>query len=229
MPAAIRTPSHANHWAPPPHTHYQYGRVLNKLEPSGAPGATFVDRSFKRGCTGADEQPEMHTLDTLPPLLSDSHLAVTFGPTMPLVTIVRKFVSEFYTRALGESSSELIGMATHELLENVFKYSNGNRGTLEIDVRPISGRNQVVVRVYNRAEAHHVAPLRQIIAQLNASNDPAGTYVALMRESAKQRVGSGLGLARLRAEAGMVLKLEIDDDRVSIIATCELEQEPASG
>ena len=55
--------------------------------------------------------------------------------------------------------------------------------------------------------------------------DPLSYYVSLMHAAAGQVEGSGLGLARVRAEAGMALSLELDGDRVTIWADAQIAQE----
>jgi hypothetical protein len=53
-------------------------------------------------------------------------------------------------------------------------------------------------------------------------------YVALMRETSKRKEGSGLGLARLRAEAGMELHLELEGSEVCLTAQCLIERSAAA-
>ena len=43
---------------------------------------------------------------------------LTFGPTMVLIRLVRQFVSDFYNKVLDRETTQMVGIATHELLEN---------------------------------------------------------------------------------------------------------------
>jgi hypothetical protein len=70
----------------------------------------------------------------------------------------------------------------------------------------------------------HIRPLQGLLERFNKATDPMAHYITLMRETSKRQEGSGLGLARLRAEAGMAVALELDGTQVCITATCDVER-----
>ena len=57
-----------------------------------------------------------------------------------------------------------------------------------------------------------------LFEEMKAAEDPMEHYCSVMRRNAKRQDGSGLGLARIRAEAEMTLDHEVDDELVTIIA-----------
>ena len=159
---------------------------------------------------------------------TNPRVEVTFAPTVFLVSVMRQFVSNFYARVVGDGPSQMLAMATHELLENALKYSSEDGATIMIEVEPDTDVDRVRIRIQNRAAPHHIPPLQQVMARMNEAPDPMVHYVNLMRETSKRSEGSGLGLARLRAEAGMTLALEVEGNQVCIVAECEVHKEKAA-
>jgi hypothetical protein len=149
---------------------------------------------------------------------------LTFGPTMVLILVVRRFISDFYDRLLDHEAGAMVAMATHELLENALKYSAEDRATFSLEVTPEGSKQRVVIRIRNRSSEEHIRPLQALLDSMSRYPDPMEHYIALMRETSKRKEGSGLGLARLRAEAGMDLHLELDGSDVCLTAQCVIER-----
>jgi hypothetical protein len=147
---------------------------------------------------------------------------------MPLVTLVRTFISSFYARVLSDGARDMVAMATHELLENALKYSVEDGATLCIEVESRATADRVTIRIRNRSAPAYIGSLKDVIERMQSHPDPVLLYLTIMRETAKRREGSGLGLARLRAEAGMSLALELEGNDVCIIAHCDVEKREAA-
>jgi anti-sigma regulatory factor (Ser/Thr protein kinase) len=153
---------------------------------------------------------------------------LTFRPRVELIPIVRRFVSSLYGRVLGDpDASSRVALATHELLDNANRYSADGVTTLRIEVSPEVGEAvpsplspaDVRIRIWNRTERAHVESLRERFAEMDRFPDPFAYYLHRMAESARRKDGgSGLGLARLKAEAEMRLSFELEGDRVCIVA-----------
>jgi hypothetical protein len=156
--------------------------------------------------------------------LNASRLELTFGPTMVLIRLVRQFICDFYNKTLDRETTQMVAIATHELLENALKYSEERRATLNIEVLPNESGQRVVIQIRNRSGEEHIRPLQALLERMNRAADPMEHYVTLMRETSKRKEGSGLGLARLRAEAGMDLDLALEGSQVCITAQCNVER-----
>jgi hypothetical protein len=145
-------------------------------------------------------------------------LELSFRPTVPIITAVRRAVMSLYERALGNADvSARVGLATHELLENVLRHSIGGETTLQIrTTADVPAR--VVIETRNRAEQRAIDTLKAHAAAM-ATTDPHVYYCEVMAACALKDDDGGLGLARIRAEAEMQLDVETDGDSVRIIAT----------
>lgn len=151
---------------------------------------------------------------------ADHHHAsfeLTFRPNVRLINVVRRFVSDFYDQVIGDADTvSRLALATHELLENAVRYSADGETRVRIDVDP--GDGTLTIRMANRAEPAHRAALTELLAEMEGAPDAMDHYCTLMRRNAKRKDGSGLGLARIHAEAEMSLGCEMSGDRVTIIA-----------
>lgn len=155
-------------------------------------------------------------------------LNLTFRPTVRLVSVVRRFVSDLYGEVLVDAdATDFIAMATHELLENSVKYSTDGSSVLTITVSDDPNGRRVVVETANPSNSLNTARVVGLIEQMSRA-DPMKEYVALMAETAPRKEGSGLGLARLRAEAGLRMSCRVDGDSLVIVAEMLIPSSAAS-
>ncbi len=144
---------------------------------------------------------------------------LTFRPNVELISIVRRFVSDFYERMIEDADTvSRIALATHELLENAVKYASDGVTFLSITFEPAETSSVVSIRLCNRANAEQIAELAAIFEEMTRHEDPFAQYQVAMARSAKRKVGSGLGLVRVRAEGEMTMSHTIEDDKVTILA-----------
>lgn len=151
-----------------------------------------------------------------------AYFHVSFAPNIKLVSTVRRFTAEFYERLLVDADiAARLALATHELLENAVAYAvDGETGVrIELDA------HELVIRTWNRTTPEHLAELTAGIDELNREPDADAYYQTLMARTAKRTDGSGLGLARIRAEADMTVSYELDHDRVCIVARTPIKTE----
>jgi hypothetical protein len=151
---------------------------------------------------------------------------LSLEPNPRMVSIVRRFVEETFEKLVGDPEAIFrVSMTAHELLENGAKYAVGKRAVLRVVLEEQErGGAAVHIAITNDTTAEHVERLRVRIAEIARAEDPFALYQALMRRSSKLRDESGLGLARIRAEGEMNLGLEVDGNRVSIIAQARVPE-----
>ena len=146
---------------------------------------------------------------------------LSFRPNTALVSSVRRFVADVYECWLTPELTSQVALASHELLENAVQYSSNGETEVYIEIALLGDGQTVCIRTRNAASPENLDVLRAAFAELTAATDPDAYYQAMMRRSVKRTSGSGLGLARIRAETGMAMTLDIADDHVSISARIE--------
>jgi hypothetical protein len=144
---------------------------------------------------------------------------VSFRPNVKLVSTVRRFTAELFERMLVEHDvSQKVALATHELLENAVTYSTDGETGVRVEVTG----EALVVKTWNRTTPDRLVALTGAIDELNEAPDADAYYQALMERTAHRTDGSGLGFARIRAEADMTVSYEIEVDQVCIEAKAPL-------
>ncbi|HEY4239648.1 MAG TPA: ATP-binding protein [Kofleriaceae bacterium] len=152
---------------------------------------------------------------SVPPLENPAYFHVAFRPNLRLVSTVRRFTDEFYRRVLVDQEvSSRLALATHELLENAVAYAVDGETGVRIDLAD----DNLTIKTWNRTSADRVESVRAAIDEMNRAPDADEYYQLMLLKTAKRTDGSGLGLARIRAEADMSVSYEIEDDRVCIVA-----------
>lgn len=146
---------------------------------------------------------------------------LSFRPNTALVSTVRRFVADFYQTWLPPELTSQVALATHELLENAVIHSCTGETEVHIEVAAHDEGQAVAIRTRNAASPADLAALREIFEEIRNATDPDAYYQAMMIRTATRTEGSGLGLARIVAETGMTVSLDIADDQVIISARME--------
>jgi anti-sigma regulatory factor (Ser/Thr protein kinase) len=142
-------------------------------------------------------------------------LFLRMQPTWVVIDDIRRFVSTFCLNVCPAAArEEQIALATHELVQNAI--ANAATPDIEVKLEVDRSHERVVVSVSNLARADQIAVLRTRLDRTQAHPDALEGYVAAMREDPESR--GGIGLARIRFEAGLDLALEVDGERVTIHA-----------
>jgi hypothetical protein len=109
-------------------------------------------------------------------------------------------------------------LAAHELLENIVKYSVGEAAEFHLLLETKATGLVIRLRTKNRAAPERMADAQWRLDALANAGDPVAHYDELIRESARRRDVSGLGLARIPAESEMQLRYATDKDWLILTA-----------
>jgi hypothetical protein len=148
---------------------------------------------------------------------------LSFRPNTALVSSVRRFVAEFYENWLTPDLTSQVALASHELLENAVQHSSDGETEVHIEIALLGEGRTVCIRTRNAASPENLDVLRAAFAELESATDPEAYYQAMMQRTLKRTDGSGLGLARIRAETSLAMTLDIADGQVSISARIETQ------
>ena len=145
-------------------------------------------------------------------------LSLDFRPHGDFVGQTREFVHDLYRRLLVDhDEADRIALTTHELLENLVKYADDGPSSVEIRLQRQEGQDYVGIETRNSTTPERISELRDLLDRIVDSEDPIALYDDLIASSI-ERPGSGLGLARIRAEADMKLAYSIEGNEVTIRA-----------
>lgn len=162
------------------------------------------------------------TSTTLQPSGADAVLFLRMQPSWVQVDEIRRFVETFCASACpGADREEQIGLAAHELVQNAI--ANCATPDVELTLAVDRAGDRVSVSVSNLARAEQIEVLRARLGRAQAAA-PLDGYLAAMREAPEAR--GGIGLARIRYEAGLDLDLDVDGERVTIRAVGPLLAPP---
>jgi hypothetical protein len=146
-------------------------------------------------------------------------IRLDFVPEMRLIWRTSRYVRDFYGNVLADPDAcARVMLAAHELLENAAKYSVDGHGQLEIEVVERDGQAFVRIATSNMASADRLAELRRFFDESGRTPDPIALYDQMIARTAQRTDGSGLGLARIRAEGEMTLSHSVEGDTVTIVA-----------
>jgi len=135
-----------------------------------------------------------------------------------LLRSVRNLVVDVCREYLDSlDTTQQLVVAVQELLENLVKYSESGSAELDFELCLLDGEPTVRIGTMNRASALHLTEATRMLERTISAPDPSELFHALVAASG-ERKGSGLGLARLRAEAGLALSYAVENDRLRIEA-----------
>ena len=158
--------------------------------------------------------------------LPTAQLAVTMTalPNSRLVAAVSTLVCEFCRGLISDPQvTSRFHMAAQELAENLVKYSVGSEVKLAAQLTGTRDRAELCLRATNRSTPAQLDQVERCLAALVKAQDPAAHYDRLMREAAPREEGSGLGLARLRAEGELNVDYSIEGDQLTISVHAPVE------
>jgi hypothetical protein len=157
-------------------------------------------------------------------------IRLAFFPSEQLVTAVSRLVGDFCQIGLRDVDiTSRFHMAAHELAENITKYSTTSRVSLEVELAEKDGLCTLSVRTRNQASPDRLAEVEQRLKALKATPDPIAFYDRMIEETAPLEGVSGLGLARIRAEAGLDFDYTIVGDELTLVVQMAVPRPPPQG
>lgn len=167
--------------------------------------------------------PRRHPIDHAgaPPV----NLELRFQPTIDLISSTRRFVCSFFEPFICDPDVvSRIGLATHELLENILKYAADGRTVTRVNLEEErAGERLLTIETTSMITDERRVGLEEIFAEMATASSALSYYQLTMRRARTRKHGSGLGLARIWAEAEMTLSIEFIDESVTIRAKANLE------
>jgi anti-sigma regulatory factor (Ser/Thr protein kinase) len=159
---------------------------------------------------------------------NQAYFELSFSPNLSLVSTVRRFVSDFWNKILPSPDvTSQLAVAAHELLDNAVLYSYDGNTHVRIEVEKEPGTARVTITTRNRASPANLSRVQAAIQKVASATDPSAFYQATMRAAAQRAEGSGLGLARVRAESEMAISHEVEGDTVIMRASARFPLEEA--
>jgi hypothetical protein len=151
-------------------------------------------------------------------------IRLDFEPRGKLISSTSKFVKDFYDPLLVDpDTTSRIVLTAHELLENTAKYASDGVTRMQVALAEREGQIYVQIETRNRAVPHRLVELLTFLDEIRDADDPLALYYRFIARSATRSEGSGLGLARIRAEGEMSLAYAVDGDEVTIVAETPVE------
>lgn len=147
------------------------------------------------------------------------HMSLVFRDRSKFLASTRQLVADICKEYLEpcDGTSHVL-MAFNELLENVVKYSSNGRSSVDFNLLVLEQTPTVRMCTQNLVPAERVAGVQQLLERVVGTPDP-GRYYDEMIETCGQRPGSGLGLIRIRAEAGLGLSFSVRELLLGVEAT----------
>jgi hypothetical protein len=146
-------------------------------------------------------------------------MTLDFEARGKIVSTTSRFVRDFYDGLLADpDATSRVVLTAHELLENTSKYASDGLTHMQVAVAEREGQSYVQIQTRNRATPDRLTELRRFLDEITSATDPIALYYRFIARSAERVEGSGLGLARIRAEGEMELAYEVDGDEVTIVA-----------
>jgi hypothetical protein len=147
-----------------------------------------------------------------------------FFPSERLVASVARLVADFCRATLDDvETTSRFHLATYELVENLVKYSSGKSASVEVELEERERTlRTLTVRARNKTTPEQLEEVKQRLGALQSADDPVVYYDQLIAEAAPRSGGSGLGLARIRAEGDLELDFAIEGDELTISARASI-------
>jgi two-component sensor histidine kinase len=152
-------------------------------------------------------------------------LRVALVPDTSGISLAHHAVDDLSRRILKDQDlGWRVAMVAHELLDNARRHGAGGTAELSVEIDVTEDGHVANMRVRSRSTPAQIELLRTTLAEVQGAADAWSYYLRVAQKTAGQKDGSGLGLARIRAEGEMALSATFEaDDYVSVCAELRVE------
>ena len=145
---------------------------------------------------------------------------LSIDPNDRFVATVRRFVEGALERLMVDPDGVFrVAMTAHELLDNAVKHSVAGSVLLRFAARIEPEQALINLSVINETTPSHIDRLRETINAIGGAQSAFAHYRRLLPAATRMRGDAGLGLARIAAQAEIMLGLEIKGTTVAVMAS----------
>ncbi len=150
--------------------------------------------------------------------LASIGISVLAPTSLTLAGSVRRHVVEVVSAYVSdEDALSRVGLGTHELMDNSLRHALDGLTTMEATLEVADGEGRFVLVTHNRCRDCDREAVLAEVRQTAQDIDPEEFYDRVIRRSVG-RPGSGLGLARVWAEAQLRLHCSAAGDQLTVQA-----------
>lgn len=154
----------------------------------------------------------------------EPYLEIGFRPTIATINEARRLVTTVFGPVVDDPDvAARIALATHELLENGLKYSLDGSTVIRVQVSHDRGPRTITIETRNLVSSERQAGLIEVFAEMRRFGNADEYYQFTMKRTRGSRHASGLGLARIWAEAEMELSCCCEGEEARVVATLSIE------
>jgi hypothetical protein len=142
---------------------------------------------------------------------------VEFAPTSGCLGSIVQIVTDFCRNVVDDQETHFaFQLAAYELIENLVKYSSGERVSVRIEVESTPRGPELVLIAENQALPERIADVNARLTAAEDAQDPIVHFDQLVQESLASPGESRLGLGRLRAEGDLLLSHRVRADTLCV-------------
>jgi len=144
-------------------------------------------------------------------------IRVEFAPASGCLGSIVQIVTDFCRNVVDDQETHFaFQLAAYELIENLVKYSSGERVIVRVEVESTPLGPNIVLATENEATSERLSDVNARLHAAESAADPIVHFDQLVQESLASPGESRLGLGRLRAEGDLVVTHTINNETLRI-------------
>jgi hypothetical protein len=140
-----------------------------------------------------------------------------FAPSSGCLGSIVMIITDFCRNVVDDQDTQFaFQLAAYELIENLVKYSIGDRVGVRVEVESTPKGPEIVLQTENQACPERLKDVHERLLAAEAALDPIIHFDQLVQDSLASPGESRLGLGRLRAEGDLLLSHRVVDDTLHV-------------